>query len=157
MVTYFLIVRPHGRRIVLPPTSPFPHHSPGPLSSNSFPHNLLSDPHPLNPVVSIFYKNIGGGGPLLLQTLNSWSLSFIPFPFYILHTLLRHGLSTTPLESIRSALFPSRRRVYPPPVPMLTHLCAPIPSRRWRSRTSRAIMSPALPPPRIKNDAPRLA
>src|SRR5258708_29158823 len=28
--------------------------------SNSFPHNSLSDPHPLNPVASIFYKNSGG-------------------------------------------------------------------------------------------------
>src|SRR6266478_2268551 len=31
-------------------------------SPNSFPHNLLSDPHPLTPMVSIFYKNIGGRG-----------------------------------------------------------------------------------------------
>ena len=30
--------------------------------SNSFPHNSLSDPHPLNPVTSIFYKNSGGSG-----------------------------------------------------------------------------------------------
>jgi hypothetical protein len=30
---------------------------------NSFPHNLLSDPHPVNPALSIFYKNIGGEGP----------------------------------------------------------------------------------------------
>jgi len=30
---------------------------------NSFPHNPLSDPHPLNPVVSILYKNSGGRGP----------------------------------------------------------------------------------------------
>src|ERR1700687_3051852 len=39
--------------------------------TNSFPHNLLSDPHPLNPVVSIFYKTVGGGGhfSLLLNFL----------------------------------------------------------------------------------------
>src|SRR5258708_22646729 len=30
--------------------------------SNSFPHNSLSDSHPLNPVASIFYKNSGGSG-----------------------------------------------------------------------------------------------
>ncbi len=30
---------------------------------NSFPHNLLSDPHPLNPVLSIFCENRGGEGP----------------------------------------------------------------------------------------------
>jgi hypothetical protein len=32
------------------------------LASNSFPHNSLSDPHPLNPVVSILYKKQGGRG-----------------------------------------------------------------------------------------------
>src|SRR5260370_186802 len=30
---------------------------------NSFPHNPLSDPRPLNPVVSILYKNGGGKRP----------------------------------------------------------------------------------------------
>jgi hypothetical protein len=30
--------------------------------TNSFSHNLLSDPHPLNPVLSIFYKKGGGEG-----------------------------------------------------------------------------------------------
>jgi hypothetical protein len=30
--------------------------------TNSFSHNLLSDPHPLNPFVSIFYKKGGGEG-----------------------------------------------------------------------------------------------
>jgi hypothetical protein len=41
--------------------SPVPHYPP-----NSFPLNLFADPHPLNPVVSIFYKNIGGRGHLHL-------------------------------------------------------------------------------------------
>jgi hypothetical protein len=36
--------------------------------SNSFPHNSLSDPHPLNPVVSILYKNSGGGAPAFLSS-----------------------------------------------------------------------------------------
>src|SRR5712664_95933 len=31
---------------------------------NSFPHNPLSDPHPLNLVVSIFYKDSGGEDPV---------------------------------------------------------------------------------------------
>src|SRR6266576_4308430 len=30
----------------------------------SFPLMIFADPHPLNPVDSIFYKNIGGGGHL---------------------------------------------------------------------------------------------
>ncbi len=35
--------------------------------ANSFGHTLLADPHPINPVVSIFYENIGRGpqGPRL--------------------------------------------------------------------------------------------
>src|SRR5713226_1123235 len=66
MLTSFLIVGHHSRRSVPNSTTcllPYPHN---PLSSNSFPHNLLSDPHPLNPAVSIFYKNIGGRGVLFL-------------------------------------------------------------------------------------------
>ncbi len=31
-------------------------------SSKSFALNLFADPHPLNPVASIFYKTMGGGG-----------------------------------------------------------------------------------------------
>jgi hypothetical protein len=46
------------------------------FASNSFPHNLLSDPHPLNPAVSIFYKKGGGGGRLLVPSL---PLCFIGF------------------------------------------------------------------------------
>ncbi len=82
-VTYYLIVGDHVRRFISSPRSlcalrvstlgcsfsfvffifqlltfnfqpSFP--------SNSFPHNSLSDPHPLNPVVSILYKNRGGRG-----------------------------------------------------------------------------------------------
>ncbi len=40
-------------------------------------------------------------------------LRSIPFLFCTLHTLLHNGLPTTLLESIRCALFSSRRRVYP--------------------------------------------
>ena len=32
------------------------------LSPKSLPHNSFADPHPLNPVASIPYKNIGGAG-----------------------------------------------------------------------------------------------
>ena len=31
------------------------------LSHNSFPYTHLADPYPLSPVMSIFYKNMGGG------------------------------------------------------------------------------------------------
>ena len=57
-----MIVSRHSRPSVPYPTSPLRHFPPSPLSSNSFPLTLLADPHPLNPVVSIFYKNIGGRG-----------------------------------------------------------------------------------------------
>jgi hypothetical protein len=33
----------------------------------SLPLNLFADPHPLNPVPSIFYKNIGGRGVMFLR------------------------------------------------------------------------------------------
>src|SRR6267143_649139 len=42
---------------------------------NSFPHNLLADPHTLNPVVSIFYRNSGGRGPFLLTSLPPYLLT----------------------------------------------------------------------------------
>src|SRR5216684_1549248 len=34
----------------------------------SFPINLFADPHPLNPIASILYKNRGGRGPSTLQS-----------------------------------------------------------------------------------------
>src|SRR5260370_32062893 len=84
MVTYYLIVRHHVRRSSLRSPIPaqlsvsaldcsfsfvffsvqttnlqtFKHFRP-----NSFPHNSLSDPHPLNPIVSILCRNSGGRGP----------------------------------------------------------------------------------------------
>src|SRR5882762_3649348 len=39
-----------------------PHYPP-----KSFPLNSFADPHPLNPVASIFYKNIGGRGHVQLS------------------------------------------------------------------------------------------
>jgi hypothetical protein len=65
MVTSFLIVGRHSRRSIPHSTYPLPHYPLGSFSSNSFPHNLLSDPHSLNPVVSIFYKNMRGRGAAL--------------------------------------------------------------------------------------------
>ena len=47
-----MIYRRHGRQ-----ASPFPV-----LLPNSFPLNSFADPHPLNPVASILYENMGGGG-----------------------------------------------------------------------------------------------
>src|SRR6202140_4395259 len=42
--------------------APTTHFDSIPCSANSFPLTLLADPRPLNPVVSIFYKNTGGRG-----------------------------------------------------------------------------------------------
>src|SRR5258708_11266021 len=64
MLTSFLIVRHHPCQSVPNSTTPLPHFHISPLSSNSFPHNSLSDPHLLNPVVTILYKNSRGRGPV---------------------------------------------------------------------------------------------
>jgi hypothetical protein len=51
--------------------------------ANSFSHNPLSDSHPLNPVVSIFYKNGGGEGipqssnVSTLEPLDAYALSHL--------------------------------------------------------------------------------
>jgi hypothetical protein len=107
---YVLIVRGQVRRTVWQSTTPLPHYPPGPFPlTNSFPHNLSSDPHPLNPVLSIFYKNIGGqeATPYLEPAILASSTH--PFFFYILRAPLNNVLSATPLASIRCGLFPSRR------------------------------------------------
>src|SRR6266478_9049529 len=50
------------------------------LSSKSLPHNLFADPHPLNPVTSIPYKNLGGQGvPATLPSF--FSISHLPYTF----------------------------------------------------------------------------
>src|SRR5260370_32380232 len=49
-------------------------------------------------------RNIEGRSPTRLRS--------IPFLFTLLRTPSHNGQSTTPVESIASALFPSRRRVY---------------------------------------------
>src|SRR5882762_27949 len=87
MLVYLLIIRRHSRRSVPSPTaSSLPHCPPLSLSSNSFPHNLLSDPHSLNPAVSIFYKNGGGRGPVrcLEQTCRR-SNALLIHPLSFLH------------------------------------------------------------------------
>src|SRR5712664_951123 len=59
MLACVVVYRRHGRQ-----ASPFPV-----LLPNSFPLNSFADPHPLNPVASILYENMGGGGagsPFLL-------------------------------------------------------------------------------------------
>ena len=51
-------------------------------SSKSFPVNFFADPHPLNQVPSIFYKNTGGQGTTFLQRSNA--LPIYPLCFQIL-------------------------------------------------------------------------
>src|SRR5260370_4112369 len=53
------------------------------FTPNSFPLNPFADPHPLTPVASIFYKNIGGGGtvsPFQLLTSKSLTSLFATLP-----------------------------------------------------------------------------
>src|SRR6267378_2062945 len=76
-----------------------PHYPP-----KSFPLNSFTDPHPLNRVASIFYKNIGGR-----ETPTTFHpLSPIPFLFTFLRTLLHFfalSKNSTLLFSIDCALF----------------------------------------------------
>src|SRR6267378_5932447 len=120
MLTSSLTVRRHSCRSIPRSTNPLPHYPLGSSSSNSFPHNPLSNPHLLNPVVSILYRNMRGGvGPALSSNPQFGSPPFIPFSFLIFHTMYwGHGLLAAPLESIRCALFPPRRGCVP---------CTPLP------------------------------
>ena len=63
--------------------------------ANSFCVNLFADPHPLNPVLSIFYENIGGRGNRLQSSRNRPTK-----PFRIISFADPHPL--TPIESYRS-------------------------------------------------------
>src|SRR5882762_9280270 len=74
MVSFHVFAKPHSRRsfdfFSRPTTIPRPPspNSPGIIS--------FTDPHPLTPVVSYRYKNIGGGTFLALQTFNLELLTF---------------------------------------------------------------------------------
>ena len=50
--------------------------------SNSFPHNSLSDPHPLNPALSILYKIMGEGFVLILSTVIPSTARDLLFPHF---------------------------------------------------------------------------
>ena len=101
MVIWYLIVSYHARRSpLLPPRSLRVRHL-APFSflffnfrlstlnfglsssRNSFPHNSLSDPQVLNPVLSILYKKRGGGvgdeRSLRVPTSSGGNLLFLPF------------------------------------------------------------------------------
>ena len=58
----FLDSQPARSSNRLAPNYPLPLRLSPSLFSNSFPHNLLSDSRPLNPVLSIFYENIAISG-----------------------------------------------------------------------------------------------
>src|SRR5260370_15706926 len=62
MVTYSLIVRHHPRRSASHPAIPLSHYPATRLSPNSFHLNLFADLYLLNPVGSVFYRNVRGGG-----------------------------------------------------------------------------------------------
>jgi hypothetical protein len=53
-----------------------------PSRPNSFTHNSLSDPYPLNPVVSILYKNSGERGPGFLPVIPSEARDLL-FPYFL--------------------------------------------------------------------------
>ena len=98
-----MIVSRHSRPSVPYPTSPLRHFPPSVLSSNSFPLTLLADHHPLNPVVSIFYKNIGGRGyvPSLSTCKSAFCVSDESTGPYNVQT----SFDLSPLFSYSCALF----------------------------------------------------
>ena len=65
---------------------------------NSFALYLFADPHPLNPAVSTFYKNVGGGGlpaPNLPPRFNSFSCNIYgPCPVNVVNKRLMLQLSS---------------------------------------------------------------
>jgi hypothetical protein len=72
---------------------------------NSFPHNLLSDPHPLTPVPSIFYKNMGGeGAPPTFRCLSP----FLNPPSPNSHGIISFA-DTHPLNSVVSYRYKNSR------------------------------------------------
>src|SRR6267143_3107238 len=74
-----------------------PHYPP-----KSFPLNLFADPHPLNLVASIFYKNIGGRGHLQLSIL--YHLFPITYPLSF-HTLAHSFARFCTLQKLNSLVF----------------------------------------------------
>src|SRR6267143_3851485 len=146
MLTSSLTVRRHSCRSIPRSTNPLPHYPLGSSSSNSFPHNPLSNPHLLNPVVSILYRNMRGGvGPALSSNPQFGSPPFIPFSFlffsYISHNVLgpRTTRSSFGINSLRTlSTATGVCTVYPPsalllffegPIRALTHFCEPRPNR----------------------------
>ncbi len=75
----------------------------------SFPLMIFADPHPLNPVASIFYKNIGGGGHLQFSIPYHLFLITYPLFFHILAHSFPLAKSSTLLFSGASALFAKSR------------------------------------------------
>src|SRR5712692_5169941 len=70
----------------------------------SFPINLFADPHPLNPIASILYKNRGGRGPSTLQSPSPISYPPTRHPSNFIRMPSSRNLSSqcslTPLQSI---------------------------------------------------------
>src|SRR6266576_5946438 len=80
-----------------------------PPNNKSFPLIIFADPHPLTPVASIFYRNIGEGGPEggHLQFSIPYHLFPITYPlsFHILAHSFPIAKNSTLLFSGASALF----------------------------------------------------
>src|SRR6266851_4279412 len=80
MLSFHMFVATPPRRALT--SFPGPNPTPRPPTRNSHGINLFADPHPLTPVASIFYKNIGGRGRLQLTPLGTPKFpSRIPFSF----------------------------------------------------------------------------
>src|SRR5260370_7656322 len=95
--------------------------------SNSFALTLLSDPHPLTPIASISYKNIGGEGASTSQSPSPIACPLPPYPPNSHGTISfadPHPL--TPLESNRFKNFAGKvLRTPTPPKPSHSHPSIP--------------------------------
>src|SRR6266851_446762 len=128
MLSFHMFVATPPRRALT--SFPGPNPTPRPPTRNSHGINLFADPHPLTPVASIFYKNIGGRGRLQLTPLGTPKFpSRIPFSFqplgrcpsrnsFLLITIHFHGGWGTPYSS------EPRSPISYPLSPLFSYSCA---------------------------------
>src|SRR5260370_35330997 len=85
--------------------TPAPPIGPLPYPPKSLPFNLFADPHPLTPIVSIFYKKGGGRGPASLTSLSQYLLtSSTPSPLSA--TLMDLPTQVLQIQDLRRKLNP---------------------------------------------------
>ena len=120
MVPLILIFSRHSRRNVLHPAIPLPPCPPSPQSANftnSFPFTSIADPHPLSPVESYRFKNIGWRERALPSNFQLSTSSIHPFYFlHLTHSFPQRALHNSPAINMLRTLSIATG-VYPPVIP----------------------------------------